>query len=185
MIAIAFTGMPWSGKSEAVKIAQEKGLSVIRMGDFVWNEVKKRGLELNSENVGSIANEMRDVYGYDIWAKKTLEKIKLLNNEQIIIIDGIRSTYELNCFKSIFNDDFILVAVKATDENRHNRAISRKRKDDTLDVELVKKRDEREISWGISNLKKKADITLSNNNSIDSFNEKIYDFIKSMLKTIT
>jgi dephospho-CoA kinase len=185
MLAIAFTGMPWSGKSEAVKIAKEKGFYIIRMGDFVWYEVRKRGLELNSENVGLIANEMRDVYGKDIWAKKTLEKIKSLNNEQIIIIDGIRSTYELNCFKSIFNDDFILVAVKATDENRHNRAVSRKRKDDTLDIELVKKRDEREKGWGISDLINKADITLSNNDSMDSFNKKIYDLFESMLKTIT
>ncbi|HEC81032.1 MAG TPA: hypothetical protein ENI42_01220, partial [Thermoplasmatales archaeon] len=38
MKTIAFTGMPGSGKTEAVKIAKELEIPVIRMGDCVWEE---------------------------------------------------------------------------------------------------------------------------------------------------
>ena len=68
MKIIAFTGMPFSGKSEAVEIAKKLGIPVVRMGDMVWDEVKKQGLEINDGNVGFIANKMRESHGMDIWA---------------------------------------------------------------------------------------------------------------------
>ena len=51
MKIIAFAGMPCSGKSEAVQIAKEMNIIVIRMGDMVWEEVKKRGLTLDEKVV--------------------------------------------------------------------------------------------------------------------------------------
>ena len=69
MRIIAFAGMPFSGKSEAVQIAKDSNIPVVRMGDAVWNEVEKQGLELNDKNVGMIAEKMRKDHGMDIWAK--------------------------------------------------------------------------------------------------------------------
>ncbi|HIG99167.1 MAG TPA: AAA family ATPase, partial [Thermoplasmata archaeon] len=43
MKIIAFTGMPASGKSEAVQLAKDKGIPVIRMGDLVWEETQRQG----------------------------------------------------------------------------------------------------------------------------------------------
>ena len=43
MKIIAFTGMPASGKSEAVQLAKDKGIPVIRMGDLVWEETRRQG----------------------------------------------------------------------------------------------------------------------------------------------
>ena len=74
MKAIAFTGMPGAGKSEAVRVAEELGIAVVRMGDVVRNEARKRGLELSDENVGGLADEMRREHGKDIWARKCLEE---------------------------------------------------------------------------------------------------------------
>jgi len=71
---IAFTGMPFSGKSEAVKIAKEQNIPVIRMGDMIWEETKKQNLELNDKNVGTIANNMRKRYGMTSGQKKQLKK---------------------------------------------------------------------------------------------------------------
>ena len=39
MKIIAFTGMPFSGKSEAVQIARDLDIPVIRMGDMVWEDL--------------------------------------------------------------------------------------------------------------------------------------------------
>ena len=66
MKIIVFAGMPSSGKSEAVNIAKERNIPVIRMGDMVWEETKKQGLEINDKNVGMIADNMRKKYGMDI-----------------------------------------------------------------------------------------------------------------------
>ena len=58
--------MPFSGKTEAVKIAKTLNFPIIRIGDLVWDEVIYHGLKLNDENVGKIANQMREKFGKDI-----------------------------------------------------------------------------------------------------------------------
>ena len=55
MKIIAVTGMPFSGKTEVVKIAKKMNIEIIRMGDLVWEEVKKRGLKLSDRNIVSFA----------------------------------------------------------------------------------------------------------------------------------
>ena len=80
MKILAFTGMPFSGKTEAVKLAKNRGIPIIRMGDMIWREVKNQGLELSDKNVGIVASKMREKFGKNIWAKKTLEEIKIHND---------------------------------------------------------------------------------------------------------
>jgi dephospho-CoA kinase len=87
--------MPGSGKEEFVNIAREQGFSVVRMGDVVREEVKNRGLELSSENVGRVASEERQKHGLGIWAEKILPLI----TGDMILIDGIRGDEELEVFK--------------------------------------------------------------------------------------
>ena len=118
MRLIAFTGMPCSGKSEAVQIAKETNITVIRMGDEVWDETKKQGLELNDKNVGFVANQMREKHGKDIWAQRTIKRIKALDKIDRVIIDGIRNVEEIYLLKKELGDDFTLIAVDASDENR-------------------------------------------------------------------
>ncbi|KAA0004666.1 MAG: dephospho-CoA kinase [Thermoplasmata archaeon] len=177
MKIIAFTGMPFSGKSEAVEIAKDLGIPVVRMGDMVWDEVKKQGLEINDENVGFIANKMREIHGMDIWARRTVEKIISMKNVDKLVIDGVRNFEEIDFFKKMLGADFIVVAVNVSDEIRYKRAMARGREDDSLDLELVKKRDEREISWGLDKVINSADVVVSNEGSIDEFRKKIKDIL--------
>jgi len=170
--------MPFSGKSEAVKIARDKKIPVIRMGDMVWDEVVNLGLELTDENVGKIANDMRDQYGKEIWANRTIEKIKNMNNIDILVIDGIRNQEEVQTFKKKIGDDFLLVAVEVLDSIRYKRAMNRGRRDDALDLEKVKERDSREIRWGLNKVIKSADIVISNNETIEEFKNKINHLFK-------
>ena len=173
MKIIAFTGMPFSGKSEAVQIAKDSGIPVVRMGDMVWEEVKKQGLKINDENVGTIANQMREQHGKDIWAKRTIEKIRSMKNAESIIIDGIRNAEEISTFKKELKGDFIVVAVEVPEEMRHKRALNRGREDDSKNLEKIKERDKREIGWGIDTVIASADIVISNAGNIDDFRDKI------------
>ncbi len=173
MKIIAFTGMPCSGKTEAVEIAKTLGLPVIRMGDMVWEEVKQQGLELNDENVGAIADSIRREQGKNIWAKRTIDKINSLNITNKIIVDGIRNIEEVDLFKRELCNNFVLIAIIASDEVRKKRSLLRKRKDDSNDLRKIEERDKREIRWGIKDLITTSDIIISNEHSINDFRREV------------
>jgi len=173
MKILAFTGMPASGKSVAVQIAKEKSIPVIRMGDADWEETKKQGLKLNDKNVGFVANSMREKYGNDIWAQKTIEKIKLLHKTDNLVIDGIRNREEIDFFKKELGSDFVVIAIHAFDETRKKRVLARGRKDDSKEIKDIEERDRRELGWGLGEVIISADITISNEGSIDEFRDKI------------
>jgi len=177
MKIIAFAGMPFSGKSEAVQIAKDSNISVFRMGDAVWDEVKNRGLELNDKNVGMIADKMRKEHGMDIWARRTLDKIKSLDEADIVVIDGIRNVEEIDRFKKELGKDFVVIAIEASDESRYGRAQSRGRQDDSKDLEKIKERDKRELRWGLDAVIASADIVISNEGSIDEFRNKVKEIL--------
>jgi dephospho-CoA kinase len=173
MKIIAFTGMPFSGKSEAVGIAKDIGIPIIRIGDAVWEEVKKQGLEINDKNVGTLANQMRERYGMDIWAKRTIEKIKSMDKVDFLVIDGIRNVEEIESFKTKLEENFILIAVEVPDEIRFKRAMSRGREDDSMVLEKIKERDKRERNWGIDAVIASADIVISNEGTHEELHNKI------------
>jgi dephospho-CoA kinase len=173
MRVLAFAGMPFSGKSEAVKIAKEMNIPVIRMGDMIWEEVKKRKLELSDKNVGTIASQMREEHEKDIWARRTLEKIKSVENMNFIVIDGIRNVEEIDLFKKYLEGNFVVVAVKASDKTRQKRALTRNREDDSKDLQKIKERDKRELGWGLGVVIASADVVVSNEGGIEEFRDKV------------
>jgi dephospho-CoA kinase len=180
MKVIAFAGMPFSGKSEAVQIAKDNNIPIVRMGDLVWEEVQKRGLELTDETVGRIANEMREKEGNDIWAKKTLKRIEDIDVSEFLVIDGVRNIEEIEAFKKVFGADFLLISIIAPDDIRHKRAMTRGRIDDSINIGDILKRDERETHWGIKELIKKADITFSNEGELKAFRNEMNEFFHTI-----
>lgn len=180
MKIIAFTGMPASGKSEAVQIAKDKGIPVIRMGDLVWEETKRQGKPLDDKNVGDIANGMRKNHGMDVWAKRTVEKIRSLKKLSHLVIDGVRNLEELECFKKELGLDFIVVAIDASDEQRRKRAIARGRSDDSKDLRDLEERDKREISWGLQKVIADADIVIPNQGSLEELRKQIIKLFRSL-----
>lgn len=165
--------MPCSGKSEAVRIAKDRGIQVIRMGDMIWTETKNQGLKLNDKNVGQVANSMRDKHGMDIWARRTVEAIKMLKKSDYIVVDGIRNLEEINFFKKELSKDFVIITIDAPDELRKNRALSRGRKDDSNNIKNIEERDKRELKWGISDVIASADVVVSNEGGIEEFRNKV------------
>lgn len=177
MKAIAFTGMPGAGKTEAVKVAREMGLEIISMGDEVRQEAKRRGLKLTDENVGKLADVMRKEYGKDIWAKKCLEKIK---GKEIVVIDGIRNIEEVERFRKEIKD-FILIAIHASPATRYERLVKRGREDDSLNIEDLKIREKRELEWGLGNVIAMADIVVVNEGDLEEFKEKVKKILQEII----
>jgi dephospho-CoA kinase len=177
---IAFTGMPASGKSEAVQFAKDKRIPVIRMGDMVWEETKRQGKPLDGKNVGDVANSMREKYCMDIWAKRTVEKIRSMKKSSLLVIDGVRNMEEIEYFKKEFGMDFLVIAIDAPDHLRRKRAISRGRTDDSKNLKDLEERDKREIRWGLQKVIANADIVIPNNGSLNDFKKQVLTVFKKL-----
>lgn len=180
MKIIAFTGMPASGKSEAVHLAKEKGIPVIRMGDMVWEETKRQGKTLDDKNVGDVAHSMRKKYGMDIWAKRTSEKIHSLKKSPLLVIDGVRNMEEIEFFKKELGMDFLVIAIDAPNELRRKRAIARGRIDDSKNLRDLEERDRREIHWGLQKVIADADIIIPNNGSLEDLKKQVLTVLQHL-----
>lgn len=173
MRILGFTGMPGSGKSEAMEVAKARGATVVRMGDLIWNEVERRGLPRDAKHVGEVANGLRESHGKDIWALRTVERIKASPPGRIVLIDGIRSNDEVAVFRRELGSDFTLVAIHTDQGHRFERMVRRARADDSADRGILATRDERELNWGISRTIALADEMLVNDGSLDGFRSKV------------
>ena len=180
MKIIAFTGMPASGKSEAVVIAKDKGIPVVRMGDLVWEETKRQGKTLDDKNVGTIASNMREKHGMDIWARRTVEKIHSFKKSPLLVIDGVRNVEEIEYFKKELGRDFLVIAIDAPDALRRKRAISRGRTDDSKNLKDLEERDKREIQWGLKKVIAEADIIIPNIGSLTDFKKQVVTIFKKL-----
>lgn len=155
---------------------------MIRMGDFVWEEVQQRGLPVTDGNVGRIAQEMRERQGMAVWAKKTLIAVNQLGNVDLVVIDGIRNPEEVSTFKETLGEEFTLIAITAPDSLRHQRALSRGRADDNREIERVKQRDQRERKWGMEQVIASADGVIDNQGSLDDLRKKIEKLVRPLMK---
>ncbi len=179
MKLIAFVGMPASGKSEAAAISRLCGIPVINMGDVVREETAKRGLHPTDENIGGTGTALRKEEGMDAIAKRCVPRINGLDSP-VVVVDGIRNIDEVNYFKKHFGSDFKLIAIHSPFETRFERVKKRARSDDTVDIDELRRRDEREKGWGLDKAIKKADIGIMNTSSLEKFQKHI----KELLATI-
>ena len=177
MKIIGLVGMPGCGKEEFVKIAVEKGISVVRMGDIVRAEVRRKELKLIDKNVGYLADKERKRFGYGVWAERTIPYIK----DETTIIDGIRGIEEVNVFKKKYGKSFVLVGINASFEIRYQRIRKRKRKDDRLSKKQFKRREEREESWGIRDAMKMTNYTIKNEGTLKEFRKKVEKVLGDIL----
>ena len=67
MKVIGFCGLPGSGKSTVLKAIEDLGV-ILTMGDVIRNEARERKIEPTDENLGKIANELREEFGQEIIA---------------------------------------------------------------------------------------------------------------------
>lgn len=179
---VAFTGMPGSGKSEAVAVARDRGAPVVVMGDLVREEVARRGVGPEDPSVGRVATDVRQADGMDAWAARTVERIVADHaDEELVVVDGVRNWEEVDRFREELGDDFHLVAITSSPEERLDRLTRRGREDDPADESEARARDEREMGWGIARAIAMADSTLTNAGSLAEFKERVGRFLDDVV----
>jgi dephospho-CoA kinase len=143
---IAIVGLSGTGKSVATEYLKNTyQLTSIYFGGYVLEEVRKRGLEVNSNNERMIREDLRAINGMDAIAKLAIDKINiLLQEDKHIIIDGLYSFTEYTFLKNILHDQLILIATHSEKAIRYERLAQRPVR--PLTKEEVEKRDFLEIA---------------------------------------
>jgi dephospho-CoA kinase len=159
MRVLLLSGMPGSGKSEAVKVAEEIGIPVHHMGGLVREMVKARGFEVDRANMQAVADGERKKYGPDIWARRTL---RLISPAPTVVIDGARSLDEVAFFRRELRAGLTVVCVHASPRTRWERIDRRRREDDPSTFAELCERDQNELRWGLGEVIATADVMLVN-----------------------
>ncbi len=169
MRVICVTGMPAAGKEEFQTVAMELGYAVVRMGDVVRDEARRRGLPITDAAVGGMAHEERTKHGPGIWAERTIPRVL----GERVLIDGLRSPAEREVFRKAFGKDLVVFGIEASQGTRWRRVQDRKRADDAKTFDEFRRRDARELGWGLGEVVAAADVRIVNEVALEEFYERV------------
>ena len=161
MICFGLCGMPGCGKRIVSDILVKKGFKSIELSIFLKRELNHRVIKINSQNIISLADELRKTFGNDVLAQNAFNYIKE-NQIKLAVIDGIRTLDELNYLRFKFTDNFLLIFVHSPTQKRHKSILLRKKilknKKDIEDFDKVN------LELGLINVILNADIIFDNGN---------------------
>lgn len=132
---IAIVGMAGSGKGTVAEYLESKGYPKIYFGGMVYEEVKKRGLDIIKDEK-FVREDMRKLEGMDVMAKRASIKIDELFNQghKAVVCDGLYSWSEYKFLKQKYGDNLVVIAVFTPLNLRYERLI--KRRDDHRPYQL-------------------------------------------------
>ncbi len=170
---IGIVGLHGSGKTEVAKALAKFDVPSVRMGDVVWGEIKRRGQEINEASVAAVANELREREGLGAIAKRCVPLIESRGKgKRAVVVDGIRGIAEVDEFRHSFGDSFHLLAIWVNERIRYSRIASRGRADDAMSLESFRKKDRRELSWGLGEALALADFIIVNEGTLDGLHKR-------------
>jgi ribose 1,5-bisphosphokinase PhnN len=97
----------------------------------------------------------------------------------VVLIDGIRSDAEVEEFRRAF-PGFVLVGVDSSFETRWRRLRHRGRSDDLPDAAALRRRDERELGWGLGAALDGAEMTVENEGSLSAYCAEVRALLVSL-----
>jgi dephospho-CoA kinase len=113
------------GKTTVCNLLREWGFEVISLSDFVADSMVRLPTATVRADYFDAANSMREALGDSILAEKAIAEILNLGIAQFVV-DGIRRVEEVHALRTAF-DDFLLVGVHASLEERLRRIALRGR----------------------------------------------------------
>lgn len=175
---IAIIGLPGSGKSSAMAYLIKKlKCPKVYFGDVTFDEIKKRGLEINENNERMVRENLRNKFGLLYYTKQVIKKINLIKNANIILVESLYSWEEYLYFKNKFNDDFITIAIYASPKVRYKRLSKRPVR--PLTTEEAQSRDYVQIT----NITQAGPIAMANYTADNNGNlQKLYTQIDKVIK---
>lgn len=180
MIIIGITGTIGAGKGTIVEyLVSKKGFKHFSARELIVEEILKRGLENNRDNMVIVANELRQQYGSSYVADELYRRAKVTGDN--CIIESLRTVGEIEALKN--KGSFVLLAVDAEPKIRFERILNRKTVTDNVSFDKFLDDEKREMESddpNKQNLKKciqMADFVINNNGDLDQLNNKIEEIL--------
>ena len=180
-LVVLLAGMPGAGKSVVSSLAKDMGIPVINMGDVVREETERRGLKPSMINMLRVAEELRQLYGPHAIALLTLKKLSEIS-ACMVIVDGVRSIEEVEYFKQNLDCEILILAIHASPRTRFERLLKRGRPDDPKSWDEFRKRDMKELSWGLGSVIALADIMVVNEGELEEFISTVRNILCQVLR---
>jgi dephospho-CoA kinase len=185
MIIIGITGTLGAGKGTIVEyLTGEKDFLHFSVRAFITEEILRRKLSVDRDNMVKVANEMRAAHSPSYIVEQLFEQAVL--SDKNCIIESIRTPGEVTALKSKGN--FYLFAVDADAETRYKRITQRASETDNVSFNTFIENEKREMQstdpnkQNISKCIELADYCFENNGSIDELNVKVYEVISQILR---
>lgn len=138
---IGVTGTLGAGKGTVVEFLKEKGFEHFSVREFLIEEILKRGLEANRDNMISVANDLRANFGASHIAQELYRKAADVKGD--VIIESLRCPGEVDALKG--KGSFVLWAVDADVETRYARIVERGSSTDRVSFQDFVRQEELEM----------------------------------------
>ena len=183
-IIVCVVGQPGSGKDTLAEyLMKKKSFSHISTGNIIREEMKKKNIPTNRENMRIFSQKMREdvgnMYPANIAAKRVVGNT---------VISGPRNLAEVNFFRNRFGENFLLVVVDAPIETRYQRVKNgRGRTGDSITFAQFKAQEEAELNSGtheLSKLLSTADCSVDNSRDKDEMFVQMDYILKLKVDTL-
>lgn len=181
---IALLGMPGSGKTAVIDyLIKKHNWPKVYFGEVTFDEIKRRGLEVNPKNEQEVREDLRAKFGKDHYAKEVVKKLnKLKENNDVILVESLYMWTEYLILREAFGEDLYTIAVYVSPDKRVKRI--GERKDRPLTKEELEIRDRRQIETleqgGPIAI---ADRTIINHGTIEELYENVDEVVEEILKS--
>jgi len=184
MQIVGITGTAGSGKGTISQYLVKKyGFKHFSVRDFIVEEIVRRKLEINRDNMIDVGNDLRKKHGAEYIVMELFKKA-IMNNTNCVL-ESIRTVGEVEALKK--KENFVLWAVDAPMDTRYRRNVKRKGSTDIISFDKFKEQEIRETTsklktkQNINECVKMADIVFKNIGSKKDLEKKIDLEIKSLL----
>lgn len=180
-IVIGLAGKFCSGKGSVAEYLVEKyGFKSSSFSDRIREEILSRGQEITRESLQEVAGQMRQQFGPEVLAARTLEKVTS-EGAQKAVIETLRSVEEVEYLRKTPN--FVLINVYSDPEVRLERMKARKREQDPQTLGEFIAAEERDLKKDGRSMEEciaMADNTIENNGTTEELHQKIDDLLQKI-----
>jgi len=170
---IGLTGTNGAGKGEAAAYFAAKGYACFSLSDVIRDELARRGEAVSRDNLIRTGNGLRERFGSDILARRTMDKVGAGGRA---VIDSIRNVSEIEYLRR--QGGFVLLAIDAPVAVRFARVAVRGRDESAADLEAFRRKEDQERRGGAAGQQldacmAAADRLIINDGTIPEFHRKL------------
>ncbi len=186
MQIIGITGTLGAGKGAVVDYLKQKGFGHFSVREFLFEEIRRRGLEPNRDNTNLVGEDLRSKHSASYIIECLFDQAQ--KSGKNCIIESVRAMGEVAFLKKQKN--FTLIAVDADPHVRYDRALKRKSALDHVSFEKFLADEQREMysndpaRMSLSDCIKAADFVIINEGSKEELHKKVEEVLEKMPKKL-